>query len=148
MDNGHTQILSQIDDEHRIFLCEYGLVHVEWGRHRLVYCPGDLIALPYLLSAINTPCSLECQHNEQCLLENEDSRVSLPYGSVAISLTVEECRSLQLAAQQAAQRLHHLRSQGYFSNQNWLPPRQPKRVARSTHRRFSPAPQWRAKAVI
>ncbi len=123
MNNGHDQILSQADSKHRIYLCEYGLVHVEWGKHRLVYCPGDLMGLPYLLSALLTPCNLECQRDEQCPLENEDNRISLPYGSVQISLTSEECQTLHLAAQEAAQRLQRLRSQGYFSNQKWLPQR-------------------------
>lgn len=123
MDDGHDQVLSQLDQKHRIYLCEYGLVHVEWGRHSLVYCPGDLIGLSYQLSAVNSTCDLECLHGESCSRKEKDDLVSLPYGSVEISLTTEECRLLHLAAQEASHRLHRLRSQGYFSNQKWLPPK-------------------------
>jgi len=148
MDIGHDQILSLSDTEHYISLCEYGLVHVEWGRHSLVYCPGDLIGLSYLLASINTSCELECMHGEQCKLKNEDNLVSLPYGSVEISLTADECQGLHFATQEASRRLHSLRSQGYFSNQKWLPQAQLDREARFSSRcRISSVPEWRVERL-
>ena len=121
MDDGHDQILFQTDDRHRIYLCEYGLVHAEWGKHSLVYCPGDLIGLSYMLTALNAFCDMECLRGEPCVLDQENHQVLLPYGSVNIPLTVEECRALHLAAQEAVRQLHQLRGMGYFSNQKWLP---------------------------
>ncbi len=130
MSDCHDQILFQSDARHRIYLCEYGLVHVEWGRHSLVYCPGDLIGLPFLLSAIKKSCSMECLRDEQCPLE-ENNLVTLPYGSVKISLTPKECQMLHLAVEDAAHQLHQMRSQGYFSNQKWLPPNEQDCAAQS-----------------
>jgi len=130
----HEQILFEADKRHRIYLCEYGLVHVEWGRQSLVYCPGDLIGLSFLLAAINDPCDMECLRSGECIFENEFGLVSLPYGSVQISLTVEECQSLHRGTQDAAQRLYEMRKQGYFSNQKWLPPKQLNRSGKISRR--------------
>ncbi len=121
MNNGHDQILFRLNDRQRIYLCEYGLIHVEWNQHRLLYCPGDLIGLPFLLEAIHKTCQMECLHENNCPHETGEGKIYLPYGSVQILLSEEECRSLYIATQKAAQRLHQLRAQGYFSNQNWLP---------------------------
>ncbi len=135
MSNAHDQVLSQADERHRISLCEYGLVHVEWGQHSLVYCPGDLIGLSYLLTAAKEPCDLECLRGAGCLFDRERGLVSLPYGSVRISLTVEECQQLHLAVQQAARQLHEMRQQGYFSKQKWLPakPKRAGKIAKAPH---------------
>lgn len=121
MTEAHDQVLAETDARHRIVLCEYGLIHLEWGQHRLVYCPGDLIGLSYLLAAVKEPCDLECLRGSGCHFDHERGLVSLPYGSVRISLTVEECQQLHLAAQQASRQLHEMRQQGYFSKQKWLP---------------------------
>jgi hypothetical protein len=92
------------------------------GRHSLVYCPGDLIGLSYQLTAIHTVCDLECLCSGNCPHQKENYLISLPYGSVQIPLTIEECRELHLATQETVQRLYRLRNRGYFSNQQWLPP--------------------------
>lgn len=123
MDNGHDQVLYQIDYQHRIYLCEYGLVHVHWGAHRLHYCPGDMIGLPFLLDAINPTCDKECLVDATCP-HKDTHQIFLPYGSVQIPLTKDECQSLHLAVQKAVQRLQGLKAQGYFGNQTWLPPQQ------------------------
>jgi hypothetical protein len=114
-------ILVERDQKHRIYLCEYGLVHLVWGRNSLVYCPGDLIGLSYMLLSIAQPCGMECTRGECCRLSHGEDQVYLPYGSVQIPFTVAECRELHFAAQEAVEQLHRLKGEGYFSNQTWLP---------------------------
>jgi len=113
----HDQVLVEQDYEHRIYLCEYNLIHLNWGEHRLVYCPGDFMGLPFLLSSLNEPCNLECTHGENCPGDDGDGIVYLKYGSVQISFERDECRELHIAVTQAVGRLFELRKEGYFLNE-------------------------------
>jgi hypothetical protein len=113
------QVLSEKDENHRVYLCEYGLVHLNWGEHRLVYCPGDFMGLPFLLSSMDSPCHLECTRGETCPGDHGNGVVHLQYGSVQIPFSREECQELHILVQEAVGRLFDLRRAGYFSNQRW-----------------------------
>jgi hypothetical protein len=117
---GQDQKLAEIDDNHRVYLCEYGLIHLKWGEDNLPYCPGDFIGLPFLLHGLGTQCNLECMRGEECThTEGDDELVYLQYGSVRVPLTPEACHDLQIMVKQAVKRVHQLRSEGYFSAQKW-----------------------------
>lgn len=120
--NENGQTLVEGRDDSRIYLCEYGIVHVKWGGNNLVYCPGDVIGLSYLLSALkDQPCSMECTRNEQCPLNHDNGTIYLPYNSVRIPLTIHECRNLHDMAKKAMDRLFDLKGNGFFPGQKWLP---------------------------
>jgi hypothetical protein len=109
--NENGQTLAGGGEDRRIYLCEYGIVHVKWGANNLVYCPGDVIGLAYLLSALKAqPCSMECTHGENCPLEHGKGIVYLPYHSVRIPLTIDECKDMHLMAQKAVDRLFELKN--------------------------------------
>lgn len=100
--------LAEKDDRHRIYLCEHNLVHLDWGKHRLIYCPGDLMGLSYLFhSFFKEPCEMECASGDDCSLDHGDGMIHFPYGSFTVSLTVEECQHLHVAMQEAVQQLQH-----------------------------------------
>ncbi len=113
------KVLAKKDDQHRVFLCEYNIVHLEWGRHRLVYCPGDFLGLPIMLSALNKPCDLECTRGEDCPGDHGDGIVHLQYGSVQIPFPRDECRELHILVTEAVERLFDLNNSGHFSNHRW-----------------------------
>lgn len=117
-ENGQT--LAEDGEDRQIYLCEYGIVHVKWGDNNLVYCPGDVIGLSYLLSALkDQPCSLACTRGETCPLDHGSGVVYLPYGSVQIPLSIAECVRLHRLAKESVNRLFVLKEQGYFSGQKW-----------------------------
>ncbi|MEA3349333.1 MAG: hypothetical protein U9Q82_01785 [Chloroflexota bacterium] len=115
----HDQVLAEKDEQHRVYLCEYNLIHLSWGDHRLVYCPGDFMGLTFLLSALNKPCDMECTHGETCPGDHGDGVVHLQYGSVQIPFTRDECQELHIAVKEAVGRLFELRKDGYFLNQRF-----------------------------
>lgn len=115
----HDQVLAEKDDKRCIYLCEYNLIHLEWGDHRLVYCPGDFMGLPFLLSALNKPCDMECTHGETCPGDHGDGVVHLQYGSVQIPFTRAECQQLHITVKEAIERLFELSKQGCFLDQRW-----------------------------
>ena len=117
----HDQVLAERDGKRRVYLCEYGLIHLDWGEHRLVYCPGDFVGLSFLLSALNKPCQMECTRGESCPGDHGDGVVYLKYGSVQIPFASEECQELHIVVKEAVSRLFELRTDGYFSNQTWQP---------------------------
>lgn len=105
-------VLSQTDDQRRIYLCEHGLIHIRWGEHRLVYCPGDLIGLSYWLWSAKMSCDMECLHGKACRKESGDGLVYLPYGSVQVPFSVEECLRLHHAVQEAVGELRRTQNTG------------------------------------
>jgi len=115
----HDQVLAQKDGNRRVYLCEYNLIHLSWGENRLVYCPGDFMGLPFLLSALNNPCDMECTHGETCPGDHGDGVVHLQYGSVQIPFTCDECQELHIMVKEAVGRLFELSDDGYFLNHRW-----------------------------
>jgi hypothetical protein len=113
------QVLSEKDSNHRVYLCEYGLIHLDWNEHRLVYCPGDFVGLPFMLSSLDSTCDLECIQGEACPRDHGDGMVHLQYGSVQIPFSREECQELHILVREAVGRLFDLRRAGYFANQRW-----------------------------
>ena len=110
------QILAEIDQNHRVYLCEYGIVHLKWDENDLVYCPGDFIGLSFLLSGLIRQCSLECMHGEACPNEEEEGIVYLQYHSVKLPFALDDCRQMQKMVVAASGRLHKLRDNGFFAN--------------------------------
>jgi hypothetical protein len=117
--NGVNQelILAEIDAQRRVYLCEFGIVHLKWRENDLVYCPGDFIGLPFLLSALANRCSRECLHGEPCPHEEEDGLVYLPYHSVRLPFLRTECSQIHDLAMVASQRLHEIYDAGFFAAQ-------------------------------
>lgn len=113
-------VLFEKDTRHRVYLCEYGLIHFEWGQHSLVYCPGDFLGLPFIFSSLMQPCDMPCLRGDGCVLDHGDGMVHLTYGSVKIPLTSEECQQMRSASQIVSERLCALKNEGYFSQQKWL----------------------------
>lgn len=110
------EILAEIDAQRRVYLCEFGIVHLKWYENDLVYCPGDFIGLPFLLSALAKPCSRECLQGEPCPHE-EDGLVYLPYHSVRLPFSRVECGQIHDLALAAARRMHELYDAGFFAIQ-------------------------------
>jgi hypothetical protein len=109
--NGRTLVES--DEGRRIYLCENGIVHVKWGENNLVYCPGDVIGLSYLLTALKEqPCGMECASSENCPLDHGNGIVYLPYGSIKIPITLQECKNLHLMAKEAVEHLFNMKNNG------------------------------------
>lgn len=121
---GQEEVLAEIDAQRRVYLCEFGIVHLKWCENDLVYCPGDFIGLPFLLSALVMPCSRECAQDEPCPHEGEDGLVYLPYHSVRLPFSRTECRQMHGLALIASKRLHEIYDAGFFSTgqrKNFLP---------------------------
>ncbi|NKQ35188.1 MAG: hypothetical protein HF973_06165 [Chloroflexi bacterium] len=112
------QILAKINENRRVYLCEYGIVHLKWDENNLVYCPGDFIGLPFLLSSLTHQCSWECERGEPCPNEGEDGMVYLQYHSVKLPFTPDECRQMYDLTVAASRRLHELRYDGLFNAGN------------------------------
>jgi|LGOV01.1.fsa_nt_gb hypothetical protein len=105
----YDQPLVEIDENHHVYLCEHGIVHLQWGKDMLPYCPADFVGLPFLLSGLKLQCEMQCLHGEECVhIDPEDNLVHLEYGSVRIPLTPDECRSLRDMVQEAANKLYVL----------------------------------------
>ena len=113
--NWQEEILARMDDNRLVYLCEYGIVHFKWDENDLVYCPGDFMGLPFLLSSLAKQCSQECIHGEDCPYQAEDGIVYLQYHSVKLPFPVNECREMHDLAKKASRRLHKLRNSGYFA---------------------------------
>jgi hypothetical protein len=114
------QPLAEIDKRHRVYLCEYGLVHLVWGQELLPFCPGDFAGLPFLLSGLKKEgCDQQCFRGKKCgLMEDEKGGVYFQYGSFRLSLNPQgEYRRIQDVIQEAAEQLRKLRQAGYFSMQ-------------------------------
>mgnify|MGYP006921590835 CR=1 FL=1 len=112
------QVLAARDDTHQVYLCEYNIIHLNWGKNRLVYCPGDFMGLPFLLSPLNKPCSKECARGEACPGDHGDGIVRLQYGSVEIPIPRGECHDLHLLVSEGVKCLLKLQHQGYFHNRS------------------------------
>lgn len=110
------QVLAKQDEQHRISICEYNIIHLDWGEHRLVYCPGDFLGLSFMLSALSNPCNLECENGEDCPAEIGDHILHLKYGSVDIPIARDECPALHKLVKQAVERLTYLQNTNYFAN--------------------------------
>jgi hypothetical protein len=117
----HDIELARQDAEHHIYLCQYNIIHVNWGEHSLVFCPGDFFGLPFLLATLNSQCHVECLRGAECPKGDEDSIVHLQYGSVQIPFTVQECHDLHMAIKEAVEHLFTLEYEGHFSHPKWLP---------------------------
>ena len=104
------QVLVHIDENRRAYLCEYGIVHLKWHENHVVYCPGDFLGLPFMLSGLLSGCGLECERDETCPHEEEDGLVYLPYHSVKLPFTRAECRQLHELVVKASNRLGELRN--------------------------------------
>lgn len=109
------QILAKINENRRVYLCEYGIVHLKWDENDLVYCPGDFIGLPFLLSSLAHKCNLECARGEPCPHEEEDGTVYLQYHSVKLLFALDECRQMHDLVLEASKRLHELRNNGFYA---------------------------------
>lgn len=123
--NEHDQVLAEIDENHRVFLCEYGVVHLVWGEDMLPYCPGDFVGVLFLVSSLKAECERQCLRGEKCgRVEDDSSPVYLQYGSLRLSLAPDECRRLQAMVQEAVRRLYELRRAGCFQIQkeDWSGP--------------------------
>ncbi len=126
---GHTILtqpdltLAQIDNNHRVYLCQCGLVHLVWEQDRLPLCPGDFVGLPFQLSGLEADCDKQCWRGEPCEWLEDGSRVvHLRCGSFQLPLLPEACRRMQSMLQEAVNRLCVLRQNGFFSVQKWGPP--------------------------
>jgi SAM-dependent methyltransferase len=84
----------EIDAQRRVYLCEFGIVHLKWHENDLVYCPGDFIGLPFLLFSLANTCERECVHGKPYPHEAEDGLVYLPYHSVRLAFSLAECRQM------------------------------------------------------
>jgi hypothetical protein len=104
--------LASEDPDHLIYLCEYGLVHIHWGAHRLVYCPGDFVGLPYLLAALDDPCDLECAIGDTCPRDHGDGVILLQYGSVQLPFERSDCQRFHLCVRQAVGKLEKALTNG------------------------------------
>ena len=99
------RVLAEKNKKHRIYQCEHNIIHVDWGEHRLIYCPGDFIGLSFILSSLSAPCEMECTHGEACPGEDEDGIVYLQYGSVQLPFTREDCLNLHTYVREAVMKL-------------------------------------------
>ena len=109
-DGWQEQVLVQINENRRAYLCEHGIVHLKWHENHMVYCPGDFLGLPFMLSGLLDQCGLACERGESCPHEAEDGLVHLPYHSVELPFTREECRQLYDLVLAASNRLSELRN--------------------------------------
>jgi hypothetical protein len=50
--------LAYMDESHRVYLCEFDLIHLEWGRDTLIFCPDDFARLPQLLAGQMNECEM------------------------------------------------------------------------------------------
>lgn len=102
--------LAEYDGEHRVYICEYNIVHLKWDKKELVFCPGDFIGLPLLLSGISRDCNLQCTIGEVCPADHGDGIVHLEYNSIQIPFRREECRELHLLVKEAASNLMEMKA--------------------------------------
>ena len=87
--------------------------------NNFVYYPGDVVRLPYLSSALKFRIyRMECNRGESCPLDHSHRIVYLPYHSVLILLTIDECKELHLTTRKAVDRLFQLKHDRYFSVEN------------------------------
>jgi hypothetical protein len=109
--------LAHLDAEHRVYLCEHGVVHLVWGQVMLPFCPDDFAGLPPLLSGTEKEaCGRQCLRGNRCgLIEGENGLDYLQYGSFRLSLDPPMCSRMQGMVQAAAEELFTLRQAGYFS---------------------------------
>ena len=112
-DNGwQEEILAKIDDNRLVYLCEYGIVHFRWDQNDLVYCPGDFVGLPFVLYNLGQPCNQACMHGKDCPYRAEDGLVYLPYHSVKLPFSVDECRQMHQLVLVASKQLYQLLHRG------------------------------------
>lgn len=109
------RVLAELDESRRVYICEFGIVHLKWKENNLVYCPGDFIGLPFLLSGLVKRCEQPCVHGEACPNQAEDGLVYLTYHSVKLPFSVEDCPELQTLVQTAIEQLQILLKSDYFA---------------------------------
>ncbi len=121
--NGCEQVLAEIDETHRVYLCEYGLIHLVWGENVLPYCPGDFMGLPFMLHNLVAECDVRCLQSEPCdEARNTGATVYLKYGTLRFPLAPWECCALHKIVQAAVKRVIELRRAGYLADLLWYPP--------------------------
>jgi hypothetical protein len=109
----HNHILVEMDEHHRIYVCEHGLIHLVWGDDVLPYCPSDLIGVLYQLCSQKRERKMRDELYE---MQDDGDMPYLQYGSFRLSLTPEELHCLQAMVQKALERLGALRQAANRSN--------------------------------